>query len=142
MPPPPVAGGAVMAGVCVTVTVTVGVGVGVAATVEVAVALGVTVVAEVAVALGVTVVVGVTVTEGVAVAEAELPPLAVGGAEPFAEGRNVVGDADGEDGDVQPETAAEPRTVTAPQPAAVSSTRSAVPVMGVRTLFRYPIGQL
>ncbi|MBV9451462.1 MAG: hypothetical protein JO345_36805 [Streptosporangiaceae bacterium] len=75
-------------------------------------------------------------------AETEPPGLDASGAEPFAEGRNVVGDAEGEDDDVQPEIAAEPRTVTAPQPAAASSTRSAVPVMGVRTLFRYPISQL
>ena len=128
MPPPPVAGGAVTAGAVVTVTVTA----------------GVTVTEGVTVALGLadTEGVGLTDTEGVAVAETEPPGLDASGAEPFAEGRNVVGDAEGEDDDVQPEIAAEPRTVTAPQPAAASSTRSAVPVMGVRTLFRYPISQL
>jgi hypothetical protein len=129
-----------MTGVCVTVTVTVG------ATVTV----GVTVTEGVTVVLGVTVMVGVTVTEGVTVAGTdvagtdvagtELPPLDAG-ADPLGEGRNVVGDAAGGDDDVQPETAAEPRTATVPQPTAVSSTRSAVPVIGVRTLFRYPAGQ-
>jgi hypothetical protein len=119
----------VTAGVCVTVTV------GAAVTVGVTLILGVTRV------LGVAVTVGVILTEGVTVAGAELPPPDVGGTEPLAEGRNVVADAAGGDDDVQPASAAEPRTV-AVQPSAVSSARSAVPLRGLRTLFRYPIGQL
>ena len=122
--------------VCVTVTVTVGV----------TVTAGVTVALRVTVAVGPTVLVGTTVLVGPAVADGNtvgLPPTDVGGAEPFAVGRNVVADAAAAgDDDVQPEIAADPSTATLAQPTAFSVTRSAVPVMGVRTLFRYPIGQL
>jgi hypothetical protein len=116
----------------VGVTVTVGAAAGVAPRVGVALACGVTAAVGVALAVG--------------VAEAELPPLDVGRAEPLAVGRNVVadaegGDAEGGDDDVQPEIAAKPRTAMAPQPTAVSSARSAVPAIAVRTLFRYPPGQ-
>lgn len=114
MPPPPVAGGAVTTGVCVTVTVTVGAGLAVAVGLGLAVAVRLAVAVGVAVLLGVTVVLGVTVTEGVAVAETEPPPPDVGGAEPFAVGRNVVGDAEGGDDDVQPVIAAKPTTATVP----------------------------
>lgn len=105
MPPPPVAGGAVTAGVCVTV--------GAAVTAGVTVALGDNV------ALGDTVAVRVTLADGVTVAPLGLPALGLpppdgGGAEPLAEGRNVVADAKGEEDPVQPETAAEPRTITVP----------------------------
>jgi hypothetical protein len=115
------------------VTVAVGAAVGVDVTVGVAVAV------EVASACGVTAAVGVALA--VEVAGTELPPLDAGETEPFADGRNVVGDAPGGDDDVQPQTAAKPRTAMVPQPTAVSSARSAVPGMAVRTLFRYPAGQ-
>ena len=117
MPPPPVAGAAVTTGVGDTVAVGVGVGVAVRVTVAVGVALAV----------------GVAVA--VELAGTELLAVGVGWTEPLAVGRNVVADAEGVDDDVQPDTAAEPRTVMAPKPTAVSNAR------GVCTLLRYPAGQ-
>jgi len=122
VPPPPVAGGPVTAGVCVAVTVAVGT-VGAVRTVGVTLTVGV--------ALGVTL--GLIVPEGVTVVG-----ITVAGAEPLAEGRKVVADADGGDDDVQLASAAHPRTM----PTAVSGPRSTVPLLGVRTFVRYPIGQL
>jgi hypothetical protein len=110
VPPPPVAGGAVTAGVCVTVTVAVGATVMVGVTV----ALGDPVAVREAVALGDAVAVRVTLGEGGTVAGLGLPPTDVGGAEPLADGRKVVADAEGEEDAVQPATAADPRTIRVP----------------------------
>lgn len=66
------------------------------------------------VALGAIVAVRVTLADGVAVAPPALPPPDGSGTEPLAEGRNVVAEAEGEEAPVQPETAAEPRTITVP----------------------------
>lgn len=146
MPPPPVAGGAVTARVRLAVAVGAAVTAGVTVFFGDTTVLGDTVLPGdtvffgEAVLLGDTLPLGAALAEGVAVA-VELPPLDVGGAEPLAEGRNVVADAEGVP-DVQPVTAAEPKTVRVAQPTAVSSARSAVPLPGMRTFFRYPIGQL
>lgn len=135
--------------VCVTVTVTVGVTLtaGVTDLLGVTVAVGPAVLVGTTVLVGPTVLVGTTLLVGPTVADGNtvgLPPTDVGGAEPFAVGTNVVADADasGDDDDVQPEIAADASTATRAQPTAFSVTRSTVPVMAVRTLFRYPIGQL
>ena len=127
MPPPPVAGGPVTAGVCVAVTVAVGT-VGAVRTVGVTLTVGV--------ALGVTL--GLIVPVGLTVVGITVAGITVAGAEPLAEGRKVVADADGGDDDVQLASAAHPRTM----PTAVSGPRSTVPLLGVRTFVRYPIGQL
>ena len=75
---------------------------------------GVTVALGDTVALGETLAVRVTLADGVTVAPRGLPPPDGSGTEPLAEGRNVVADAEGEEDPVQPETAAEPRTITVP----------------------------
>jgi hypothetical protein len=125
VPPPPVCGAAVTTGVGDAATVARGVGDGVGLAVRVTVGVARTV----AVAAGVT--------------RAELPPVGVGRTEllvvgtTLAVGTNVVADARGLDaGDEQADTAARPRTAIAPKPTAVSNAR------GVRTLLRYPAGQL
>lgn len=124
-----------MAGVCVAVGIVVA---GVAGlTAGVTLAVGVTLVRGVGVTAGVIVPEGLTVA-GLTVAGLTVAGITVAGAEPLTEGRNVVADADGGDDDVQLASAAHPRTM----PTAVSGPRSAVPLLGVRTFFRYPIGQL
>ena len=122
---------AVALGVGDAVAARVAVAVGATAAVRAAVAVAVAVALAVAVAVAVGVGVGDTVAVGVA--ETALP-LAAGGAEPPTVGANVVAAVNGVDGDVQPDTAAEPRTAMAPKPIAVSNAR------GVRTLLRYPAG--
>src|SRR5579875_126551 len=111
VPPPPVAGAAVT--VVLGATVTVAVGVTVTVAVAVAVAVWVAVPGELA---------------------GPLPPSDADAAEPLAVGDNGVGDPDGVDDEVQPETAARPTRAAAPQPAAASRARSAVPARTVRTL--------
>ena len=135
MPPPPVCGAAVTTGVGDAATVARGVGDGVGLAVRVTVAVARTVALAVGVARTVAVAAGVT--------RAELPPVGVGRTEllvvgtTLAVGTNVVADASGLDaGDEQADTAARPRTAIAPKPTAVSNAR------GVRTLLRYPAGQL
>jgi len=130
-----VAGGAVTTGVCVAVGPAVAVGpeltVGPAVAVGLAVAVGAAV--ELAVA--------VEVARALELAGAELLPLEAGKGEPDTDGRKVVTDGEGAGGDdVQPATAAKPRTAVMQQPAEVSSARGAVPEIGVRTILRYPVG--
>jgi hypothetical protein len=119
------------AAVALGVATRVAVAVGVALAVRVAVAVGVRVTVGVRVAVAVTV--GDTVA--VAVAAPELSPRAVAWAELPTVGANVVAAVNGVLVDVQPDTAAKPRTAIAPKPTAVSNAR------GVRTLLRYPAGQ-
>ncbi|HLI41118.1 MAG TPA: hypothetical protein VKV35_05690 [Streptosporangiaceae bacterium] len=77
----------------------------------------------------VTVAVGVAVRVTVAgeLAGAVAPALEAGVTEPLATGDSGVGDPEGVDDEVQPETAARPASAAAPQPAAASRARSAVP---------------